>query len=139
MTIENLSEEQRAFVEAIRDFARRECGTREQRDALTAGGREPHNGDLYSRIASLGWLGVAIPEEYGGAGGGAVDLCLLCEEFARGQIPMGFFPVSMITAGAVERFGSEALKQELLTGIARGRVEAIAMSEPEAGSDVGNL
>jgi alkylation response protein AidB-like acyl-CoA dehydrogenase len=66
-------------------------------------------------------------------------MCLLCEEFARGQIPMGFFPVSMITAGAVQRFGSEPLKEEILGGIARGRVEAIAMSEPEAGSDVGNL
>jgi alkylation response protein AidB-like acyl-CoA dehydrogenase len=139
MTIQNLTDEQRAFVETIRDFARRECGTREQRDALTDHGREPHNQELYERIAELGWLGVAIPEEYGGSGGGAVDMCLLCEEFARGQIPMGFFPVSMITAGAVGRFGSDELKQEILGGIARGRVEAIAMSEPEAGSDVGNL
>jgi isovaleryl-CoA dehydrogenase len=139
MTMLTLTDEQRAFVETIRDFARRECGTREQRDALTEGGREPHNQELYERIAALGWLGVAIPEQYGGSGGGAVDMCLLCEEFARGQIPMGFFPVSMITAGAVERFGSEALKSELLTGVASGRVEAIAMSEPEAGSDVGAL
>src|SRR2546430_131485 len=66
-------------------------------------------------------------------------MCLLCEEFSRGMIPMGFFPVSMITAGAVERFGSDALKEELLSGIAGGRVEAIAMSEPESGSDVGSL
>jgi alkylation response protein AidB-like acyl-CoA dehydrogenase len=134
-----LTDEQRAFVEAIRDFARRECGTREQRDALTHNGREPHNQDLYDRIAGLGWLGVAIPEEYGGSGGGAFDMCLLCEEFARGLIPMGFWPVSMITAGAIQRFGTEEQKQELLGGIVRGRVEAIAMSEPEAGSDVGNL
>jgi alkylation response protein AidB-like acyl-CoA dehydrogenase len=139
MTIQTLTDEQRAFVEAIRDFARRECGTREQRDALTENGREPHNQQMYERIAELGWLGVAIPEEYGGSGGGAVDMCLLCEEFAHGQIPMGFFSVSMITAGAVGRFGSEELKQEILGGVARGRVEAVAMSEPEAGSDVGNL
>src|SRR5213592_4733529 len=139
MTIQTLTDEQRAFVEAIRDFARRECGTREQRDALTDSGREPHNQELYERIAELGWLGVSIPEQYGGAGGGAVDMWLLCEEFARGQIPMGFFTVSMITAGAVGRFGTEELKQEILGGITRGRVEAIAMSEPEAGSDVGNL
>jgi alkylation response protein AidB-like acyl-CoA dehydrogenase len=45
----------------------------------------------------------------------------------------------MITAGAIERFGSEELKDELLRGVAGGRVEAIAMSEPEAGSDVGAL
>jgi alkylation response protein AidB-like acyl-CoA dehydrogenase len=139
MTIQNLTDEQRAFVEAIRDFARRECGTREQRDALTDYGREPHNQEVYERLAALGWLGVAIPEQYGGSGGGAVDMCLLCEEFAHGQIPMGFFPVSMITARAVERFGTEEQKQEILGAIARGRVEAIAMSEPEAGSDVGNL
>jgi isovaleryl-CoA dehydrogenase len=139
MTIHSLTDEQRAFVEAIRDFAQRECGTREQRDALTEHGREPHNQEIYGRIAQLGWLGAAIPERYGGSGGGAVEMCLLCEEFARGQIPMAFFSVSMITARAVERFGSEEQKHELLGGIARGRVEAIAMSEPEAGSDVGNL
>jgi alkylation response protein AidB-like acyl-CoA dehydrogenase len=137
--IQTLTDEQRAFVEAIRDFAQRECGTREQRDALTDHGREPHNPEIYAKIAGLGWLGAAIPEEYGGAGGGAVDMCLLCEEFTHGQIPMGFFPVSMITAGAVGRFGTEQQRQEILGGVARGRVEAIAMSEPEAGSDVGNL
>jgi alkylation response protein AidB-like acyl-CoA dehydrogenase len=134
-----LSDEQEAFVEAIRDFARRECGTREQREALTEHGREPHNQELYSRIAALGWVGVAIPEGYGGAGGGAVDMCLLCEEFSRGQIPMGFFPITMMSARPVERFATEALKEELLSGIVAGAVEAIAMSEPEAGSDVGNI
>ena len=139
MTMQNLSDEQRAFVEAIRDFARRECGTREQRDALTDGGNEPHNAAVYTQIASLGWLGAAIPEAYGGSGGGAVDLCLLCEEFARGLIPMGFFPVTMMSGRPVELFGSEALKEEILGGIAAGRTGAIAMSEPEAGSDVGNL
>jgi isovaleryl-CoA dehydrogenase len=137
--IQSLTDEQRAFVESIRDFAQRECGTREQRDALTDHGREVHNEALYAKIADLGWLGCAIPEPYGGSGGGAVDVTLLCEEFARGQIPMGFFTVSMITAGAFERFGTEDQKQEILGGVARGRVEAIAMSEPEAGSDVGNL
>jgi isovaleryl-CoA dehydrogenase len=139
MTIRTLTDEQRAFVEAIRDFAQRECGTREQRDVLTDNGREPHNQEIYDRIAELGWLGAAIPEQYGGSGGGATDLCLLCEESARGLIPMGFFGVSMITVGAVQRFGTEAQKEEILGGVTRGRVEAIAMSEPEAGSDVANV
>jgi alkylation response protein AidB-like acyl-CoA dehydrogenase len=139
MTIQTLTDEQRAFVEAIRDFAARECGTREQRDALTDGGREPHNQEIHQRVAELGWLGAAIPERYGGSGGGATDMCLLFEETTRGLIPIAFFGVCMITAGAIERFGSEELKEEILGGIARGRVECIAMSEPEAGSDVGNL
>jgi alkylation response protein AidB-like acyl-CoA dehydrogenase len=134
-----LTDEQQAFVESIRDFARRECGTREQRDALTDHGREVHNRELYRRLAELGWLGASIPEAYGGSGGGAVDMCLLLEESARGQIPMGFFGVTMIVAGAYQRFGSEEQKQEILGGIVDGLLESIAMSEPEAGSDVGNL
>jgi isovaleryl-CoA dehydrogenase len=139
MALLNLTDERRAFVEAIRDFAQRECGTREQRDALTDDGAEPHHASVYAQIASLGWVGVAIPAEYGGAGGSAVDLCLLCEEFARGLIPMGFFPVTMMAARPVELFGSRALQEEILGGIVRGKTGAIAMSEPEAGSDVGAL
>jgi isovaleryl-CoA dehydrogenase len=139
MTLQTLTDEQRAFVEAIRDFAKREVGTREQRDALTDHGREPHNQQIYERAAELGWIGLTIPEEYGGSGGGAVDMCLMLEEITRGMIPIAFVGVSMITAGAVRRFGSEEQKHELLGGIARGRPEAIAMSEPEAGSDVGAL
>jgi alkylation response protein AidB-like acyl-CoA dehydrogenase len=134
-----LTDEQQDFVAAIRDFCRRECGTREQRDALTDGGRKPHNQDLYSKIAQLGWLGVAVDEEYGGTGGGMVDLCLFLEETARGMAPVGGFGVSMIVGGAYERFGTDPQKEEILSGIVGGRLEAIAMSEPEAGSDVGAL
>jgi alkylation response protein AidB-like acyl-CoA dehydrogenase len=134
-----LSDEQQAFVEAVRDFAQRECGTREQRDALTKHNSEPHNPQLYAKVAELGWLGVAIAEEFGGSGGGLVDLCLFLEEISYGQVPIGGFPVSAICAGPYERFGTDEQKQEILPGIAGGTVEAIAMSEPEAGSDVGNL
>jgi isovaleryl-CoA dehydrogenase len=134
-----LTDEQRDFVGAVRDLAARECGTREQRDALTEGGTEPHNEDLYKQVAELGWLGVAIPEAYGGSGGGLVDLCLFLEELSYGQIPIGSFAVTSIVAGAYERFGTEDQKEEILGGVVAGNVEAIAMSEPEAGSDVGAL
>ena len=95
--------------------------------------------DRWAELAELGWLGVSIDEEYGGAGGGMVDACIFLEETMRGLVPMAGYGVSLIVAGAYERFGSEEQKQEILSGICRGRVEAIAMSEPEAGSDVGNL
>ncbi len=134
-----LTDEQQDFVAAVRDFAQRECGTREQRDKLTDNFAEPHNTDLYKRVAELGWLGVAIPEEYGGSGGGAVDLCLFLEEISYGQLPIGGFSVTAITSGAYERFGTDEQKQDVLGGIVGGNVEAIAMSEPEAGSDVGAL
>jgi isovaleryl-CoA dehydrogenase len=133
------TDEQRDFRQAIRDFADRECGTTEQRERLTKGYTELHNQEIYEKLADLGWLGVSIDEEYGGSGGGMVDACIFLEETLRGLVPIGGYGVSLIVAGAYQRFGTEEQKREILGGITRGRVEAIAMSEPEAGSDVGNL
>ena len=82
---------------------------------------------------------MSIDEAYGGSGGGMVDACIFLEETMRGLIPIAGYGVSLIVAGAYERFGTDEQKQEILGGITHGRVEAIAMSEPEAGSDVGNL
>jgi alkylation response protein AidB-like acyl-CoA dehydrogenase len=68
-----------------------------------------------------------------------VDLIMFLEETARGMVPIGGFSVSMIAGGPYERYGTEEQKHAVLGGIAAGRVEAIAMSEPGAGSDVGAL
>ena len=139
MTAQQVTQERTTFVQAVRDFVRRECGTREQRDKLTNGGREGHSQELYAKMAELGWLGVAIPEEYGGGGQGIVDLCLFLEETSYGLAPIGAFGVSMIAAAAYQKFGSDEQKRTVLDGVVRGRVEAISMSEPGAGSDVGAL
>ena len=137
--VSGLTDEQQDFVEAIRDFAKREAGTAEKREHLTHNYTELHNRDLVEKLGELGWLGASISEEYGGIGGGMVDACLFLEEGFRGLLPMAGYPVSLIVAGATEKFGSEEMKEEILNGICQGRVEAIAMSEPGAGSDVGAL
>jgi isovaleryl-CoA dehydrogenase len=134
-----LSDEQRNFVSAIRDFCERECGTQEKRDQLTEHHAIHHNGELYRKIADLGWLGVTIPEEYGGSGGTMLDACLFMEETSRGMAPIGGYSTTLIVAGATKRFGSDEQKQKILGGISKGSVEAIAMTEPESGSDVGSL
>jgi alkylation response protein AidB-like acyl-CoA dehydrogenase len=134
-----LTEEQAAFVAALRDFAQRECGTREQRDALTDGGQEAHDPGLYRRLADLGWLGVCLPEEYGGADGGLAEACLFLEETSYGMVPAGGFITTVISAKAYERFGTDKQRQEVLPGVVAGDVLSIAMSEPGAGSDVGAL
>ena len=137
--ISGLTDEQRNFQAAIRDFAERECGTAEQREQLTNHYEELHNQEIYEQLGELGWLGVSVDEAYGGAGAGMVDACVFLEETMRGLVPIAGYGVSLIVAGAYERFGNEEQKQEILSGICRGRVEAIAMSEPGAGSDVGAL
>jgi isovaleryl-CoA dehydrogenase len=134
-----LSDEQRDFVSAIRDFCQRECGTPEKREQLTKNHTELHNRELYSKMAELGWLGVTIPEDYGGSGGTMLDACLFMEETSRGMAPIGGYATTLIVAGATKRFGTEEQKQRVLGGISKGSVEAIAMTEPEAGSDVGSL
>jgi alkylation response protein AidB-like acyl-CoA dehydrogenase len=134
-----LSDEQNDFVDAIRNFCDRECGTQDQRERLTDGYREHHNFEIYGQMAELGWLGVTIPEEYGGSAGSMLDACLFMEETSRGLAPIGGYATTLIVAGATRRFGSEEQKAEILGGIAGGSVEAIAMTEPEAGSDVGAL
>src|SRR3954462_6712193 len=139
MTTLELTDERRDFVDSIRDFCRRECGTREARDQLTDNGATSHNEDLYKKMAELGWLGVAIAEEHGGTGGGAVDMCLLLDELAYGRVPVGGIGTTFIVAGAYQRFGTDEQKEQMLSGIVSGNTEAIAMSEPEAGSDVGAL
>ena len=134
-----LTDEQNDFVAAIRDFCKRECGTQEQRERLTDGYPEHHTFEIYKQMAELGWLGVTIDEAHGGSGGGMLDACLFMEETSRGLAPIGGYATTLIVAGATQRFGTEEQKAEILGGIACGSVEAIAMTEPEAGSDVGSL
>src|SRR5919107_6169395 len=133
------TDEQRDFAAAIRDFCAREVGKPEQRERLTNGYTEQHSKELYAKLADAGWLGVALDERYGGAGGGMVDACIFMEETSRGLAPINAYATTLIVAKATERFGTEEQKQKILGNIARGSVEAIAMTEPESGSDVGSL
>ncbi|MEV6361272.1 acyl-CoA dehydrogenase family protein [Nocardia asteroides] len=133
------SPEQKDFAAAVAAFAKREAGTREQRDALTAHDSEQHNPGVYAKMAELGWLGLTVPEEYGGSDASMVDMCILLEESLRGMLPIGAIGPTLITGGAYAKFGTEAQKEDVLRGIVRGASQSISMSEPEAGSDVGNL
>ncbi|MET0510555.1 MAG: acyl-CoA dehydrogenase family protein [Thermoleophilaceae bacterium] len=124
-----LSPEQEAFVEAIRDFAARESFDRD----------EAHSDQVAAKMGELGWYGLQIPEEYGGSGGSFLDATLFLEETAYGRIPIAGYGVTLIVVGALNRFGSDDQKRELFDRVVRGGTLAIAMSEPEAGSDVANL
>lgn len=134
-----LTEEQQAFVTAIEEFCQRESGTRQQRDALTENGTQPHNEGLYRRMAELGWIGAGFPEKYGGSGGGITEMCLFAEHTAYGLAPVGGFTTTVIAAGPYLKFGTEQQCERIVGGIVGGAVESIAMSEPEAGSDVAAL
>ncbi|QRO00107.1 acyl-CoA/acyl-ACP dehydrogenase [Archangium violaceum] len=128
--------EQASFAAAIDAFCRAKTGTRAQRDALTGNGTEAHNPALYAQMAELGWLGVGIPSKYGGSDGGMSDICLFAERTAYGLAPVGGYITTAVAAGPYAKFGTEAQRETILGGITRGRVEAVSISEPGAGSDV---
>ena len=134
-----LTEEQQSLVATVREFAARECGTREQRLALTDGGKSHTNLKIARKMADLGFLGLSIPEEYGGSGGGLFDACLFLEELAYNRIPLGSFGVTLIVAHMYLSFADEDLKKEILGAVVSGTPTAVAMSEPGSGSDVASL
>lgn len=134
-----LTDEQKSMVETVRQFAARECGSRERLMELTDGGKTHHNEEISHKLAELGFLGLSIPEEYGGAGGGLADACVFVEELAYNQIPVGSYGVTLIVAHVYLNFAPEHLKKEILGDIVGGKATAIAMSEPGSGSDVGSL
>jgi alkylation response protein AidB-like acyl-CoA dehydrogenase len=133
-----LTDEQQDFVRSVRDFCEREF-TRDKLDALTDGYKDLQSDEVARKMAELGWMGLTIEEEYGGSGGSFLDAALFLEETAHGRAPVTGYGVTLIVVGALNRFGTEDQKRELLGRAARGGQLAIAMSEPESGSDVASL
>jgi alkylation response protein AidB-like acyl-CoA dehydrogenase len=131
--------EQLDFARAIEQFCADNCGTAEQRAALTDGGRISNSAELLSRLADLGWLGVSLPVEYGGGGAGMVEECIFLEETARGLAPIHAYGTGLTAAQTYLRHGNEEQKKEVLSNLCSGRFEAIALSEPGAGSDLGSV
>jgi len=95
-----LTDDQQALADAIAAFGEGEAGTHEQREQLTHGGTHLHNAELYKQFAELGFVGAPIAEEYGGMGGGMVELCVLAEEVMYGRLPVEAMMVTHIVAGA---------------------------------------
>jgi alkylation response protein AidB-like acyl-CoA dehydrogenase len=126
-----LSDEQQDFVASIRDFCTREKWETPEHDH--------HSDEVAQKMAELGWYGLTIDEEYGGSGGSFFDAALFLEESARGQAPIGAYGVTLIVVGALNRFGTEEQKRDLLGRVSKGGTLAIAMSEPDSGSDVASL
>jgi alkylation response protein AidB-like acyl-CoA dehydrogenase len=134
----DLTHEQEDFVRSVRDFCTKEFPS-DRLAELTDGYGDLHNDDVARQMADLGWYGLTIDERYGGSGGTFLDAALFLEETAHGRAPIGGYGVTLIVVGAINRFGSEEQKADLLGRVAKGGGLAIAMSEPESGSDVASL
>ncbi|MFC6012194.1 acyl-CoA dehydrogenase family protein [Nocardia lasii] len=97
---------------------------------------------IVGKLGALGFLGIGIPEQYGGSGGDTVDYCLLLEELGRGDSAVrGIVSVSLGLFGkSIAAYGTEEQKQRYLPGICDGsQLGCFALTEPGTGSDAANL
>lgn len=113
-------------------------GKRYGRDYMTTVIREgSHTDELWAEAAKLGYLGVNLPEEYGGGGGGMAELSIVLEELGAAGSPLLMMIVSPAICGTViARFGTDEQKRTWLPGLADGSLTmAFGITEPDAGSN----
>ncbi|MEU0303243.1 acyl-CoA dehydrogenase family protein [Streptomyces sp. NPDC006175] len=133
-----LSEEQDAVRQLAEDFVAREIAPH----VVEWDRAESVDKSIVKKLGALGFLGLTIPEEYGGSGGDHLAYCLVTEELGRGDSSVrGIVSVSLgLVAKTIASWGSEEQKQQWLPGLTAGEaVGCFGLTEPGTGSDAGNL
>lgn len=124
-------ESQQMLKTSARDFLEQECPT-----SLVRAMEEDERGytpELWSKIAELGWLGLTVPEQYGGLGMSYFDLVLILEEMGRAMLPGPFFSTVVLGAMTLIEAGTDEQKQEYLPKVANGEaILTMALTEPTA-------
>lgn len=131
-----MTDDRRAIQEQAREFTMREV-------LPVANALDPEKGEipmsLREKMAEMGYFGILIDEEYGGLGLGVFEYCLVAEELARGWMSVASLIARANNLPGMEKLSAQQ-KQDLMPKVARGEwLGAFAMSEPNAGSDIGNI
>jgi len=114
----DFSDEQKQLRDEARKFLSEQCPPKAVRAVLD--GKLAYDKGLWKGLAEMGFLGVAIPESYGGTGAGHLELCVIAEEMGRALAPVPFSSTVYLAAEALLLAGTEAQKQKWLPAIARG-------------------
>src|SRR5215210_8879327 len=134
----DLSDDHRLLQETVRDFARQEVApVAEELDRTKA---FPY--EIVGRMGELGWMGIPFPEEVGGAGGDSLAYALAVEELTRADSSVAITMCAHTSLGTqpIYLFGTDEQKQRYLPDLCAGRkLGAFGLTEPEAGSDAGNV
>jgi len=130
------SDEQQMLRAAVRDLAKG-FGHEYFAEKSRTGGKAE---ELWRAVADLGFLGVHLPEEYGGGGGGMSELAAVSEELAAQGCPLLLILVSPAICGElIAKFGTGAQKERWLRPMAAGEKMVFAITEPDAGSNSHNI
>ncbi|MGA7873143.1 MAG: acyl-CoA dehydrogenase family protein [Candidatus Binatus sp.] len=133
-----LSEEQQQLKESARAFLSGECPTTYVRKVMATDDGYPR--ELYDQVAKLGWTGLIVPEKFGGAGLGMLDMTMILEESGYAAMPGPFLFSSALAASALKLSGSEQLKSKWLAALAEGTaVGAVAVVESAGSIDARDI
>jgi alkylation response protein AidB-like acyl-CoA dehydrogenase len=133
-----LSEEQEMLKKSARDFLQRECPKKLVRQLDESD--EGYSSELWRKMAELGWMGLAFPEEYGGSGRNFLDLAILLEEMGYNIVPGPFFSTVVLGGPTILTAGNEEQKMKFLPKIARGgMILSLALTEPTASYDAASV
>jgi hypothetical protein len=114
----DFSDDQKQLRDQARKFLAEKCPPKAVRAVLD--GKAPYDKELWKGLADMGFLGVAIPEDFGGAGAGHLELCVIAEEMGRANAPVPFSSTVYLAAEALLIAGSDAQKKKWLPAIASG-------------------
>src|SRR5246127_3098676 len=114
----DFSDDQKQLRDQARKFLSEKCPPKAVRAVLD--GKAAYDKELWKGLAEVGFLGVAIPEEFGGAGAGHLELCVIAEEMGRALAPVPFSSTVYLAAEALLIAGSDAQKKKWLPAIASG-------------------
>ena len=124
----DFSEDQKLLKQTARDYLEEHAPLTACREVLES--NQSHSDALWKGAAELGWLGAVIPEEYGGAGFGYLELAVIAEEVGRALAPIPFGPSVYLAAEAILHCGSDEQKQKYLPRLAAGEwIGTFATSE----------
>lgn len=134
----SLSEEQQLLKDSVDRFVR-EAYEFETRRRLAASA-EGFSRDNWAKMAELGWLGVAVPEAYGGVGGGPVEVMVLMEAFGTGLVLEPYFATVVLGGNLLLEGGSALCKSELLPRLAAGELMlSFAYAERQSRYDLNDV
>ena len=127
----SLTEEQEMLRKIARDFLTTNCPKSLVREM--AKDEKGYSPQLWQKMGEMGWMGLIIPEEYGGAGASFFDLVVLLEEMGRACLPGPFFSTVVLGGLTILEAGSEEQKKEILPKLAAGKLLlTLALTEPSA-------
>jgi acyl-CoA dehydrogenase len=130
----DFSADQKALRDQARKFLAEHASSVRVRRILDTD--EPYDRELWRGVAEMGWTGTTIPEAYGGAGFGYLELCVIAEELGRSVAPIPFSSTIYLVAEALLAAGSEAQKRTWLPRIAAGEVVGCLALAEGAGAPI---